>query len=103
MKLIAPLILILALSGALYQTREVWPEDDYKAFADDKTPGQSFGAYPSGAGRQLRADPSRDALQARSRVEGWMGAESQRGVQRAGGFQYGQGGAGRSGDNPMTV
>ena len=31
MKLLAPIVIILALSGALYKTQEVWPKADYDA------------------------------------------------------------------------
>ena len=36
MKLLAPIVLILALSGALYKTKEVWPKADYEAAKDAK-------------------------------------------------------------------
>jgi len=36
MKVLAPIVLILALSGALYKTKEVWPKADYDAAADAK-------------------------------------------------------------------
>ena len=36
MKLLAPIVLILALSGALYKTKEVWPKADYEAVAAGK-------------------------------------------------------------------
>jgi len=32
MHIVAPIVMILALSGALYKTQEVWPMDDYKLY-----------------------------------------------------------------------
>ena len=49
MKLLAPIVIILALSGALYKTQEVWPKADYDAAKDAKDAAASKPAAASGS------------------------------------------------------
>ena len=43
MKLLAPIVIIAALSGALYKTKEVWPKVDYDAAKSSKKPASASG------------------------------------------------------------
>ena len=44
MKLLAPIVIIAALSGALYKTKEVWPKVDYDAAKSSKKPASASSA-----------------------------------------------------------
>ena len=53
MHLIPGLVMLVAVSGALYKTREIWPKDEYDANHDGKkAKGGQGGYYAPGAGIQ---------------------------------------------------
>ena len=108
MYVLPPVVIVLALSGALYMFNEVWSTTDYDA--GDATQAQRF----------QRAYGTRAQLSAREKMQGrsvdpetgipapWMGAAQQgvgagSDVPRSGGFQYGSGGAGREPGNPLDT
>ena len=98
MYVLPPVVIVLAISGALYMFNEVWPQNEYEA-------GGAAQAFQRAYGTRAQLS-AREQMQGRSEdlpaVEEWMGA-AQGGAPRAGGFQYGSGGAGREPGNPFTV
>ena len=107
MYVLPPVVIVLALSGALYMFREGWSKADYDA-------GEAGGV----AQAFQRAYGTRAQLSAREQMQGrsvdpetgipapWMGAAHAGGggdVPRSGGFQYGSGGAGREPGNPLDT
>ena len=92
MKIVAPLILTLGLSFLLYSTKEVWPKSDYDgrvgaAVSQTRQRGARGPEYsmPGYTEEALDMDRSRQAA---------FGTQP---------FQYGKGGAGLTGKNPIDL
>ena len=56
MKVLAPLVIIFALSGALYQTKEVWPKVDYDAAKSAKGASASSASGPQPVRAQVASN-----------------------------------------------
>ena len=100
MYLLAPLVLTLALSGALYKTKEVWSQVQFKAQTEGAAQGYDaarFFAPP--VSRLFDKQGGGEAYSARERVTqlGWNPGDT-----HVGAFQYGYKGQGRSTTNPMA-
>ena len=91
MYLLAPLVLTLALSGALYKTKEVWSQVQFKA----QTEGAAEKYVPTGY-----TQSASEAFRGRERVNvlGWDPGEM-----HVGAFQYGYKGQGRTLETAMTA
>ena len=100
MYLLAPLVLTLALSGALYKTKEVWSQVQFKAQTEGTT--ESYAGYIQSAS---------EAFRGRERVNmlGWdpdvdkSGNPWNPGSMHVGSFQYGYKGQGRTLETAMTA
>ena len=84
MYLLAPLVLTLALSGALYKTKEVWSQVQFKAQTEGTT--ESYAGYIQSSGSGFGAP-------------GFWNP----GGMHVGAFQYGPKGQGRTLQNPMRA
>ena len=90
MKIVAPLILTLGLSFLLYSTTDVWPKSDY-----DGRIGAAVSQTRQRGGGVSAPQYTEEALDMyRSRQAAFGGAQQ---------FQYGKGGAGQSGGNPIDL
>ena len=101
MYLLAPLVLTLALSGALYKTKEVWSQVQFKGQTEGAAQGYDasrFFAPP--VSRLFDKQGGGEAYFARERVSqlGWNPGEM-----HVGAFQYGPKGQGRTLQNPMRA
>ena len=100
MYLLAPLVLTLALSGALYKTREVWSQAQFKGQTEGAAQGYDasrFFAPP--VSRLFDKQGGGEAYYARERVTalGWNPGEM-----HVGAFQYGYKGQGKTLETAMS-
>ena len=105
MYLLAPLVLTLALSGALYKTKEVWSQVQFKAQTEGTT--ERYAGYIQSAretyrGRErvnlLGFDPDAPSGSGFGAPGFWNP-----GGMHVGAFQYGPKGQGRTLQNPMRA
>ena len=96
MKILAPLVLTIGLSFALYNTKEVWPKQDYEARSQAMArgaPGTTF-VPPMGG------DPAREMLDRRF---GNVPQFAKDAGGHSGQFQYPAGDQGKTLDNPINI
>jgi hypothetical protein len=97
MHILPPVVLLLALSGALYKFVELWPENtSFQQFQQQWKTQAVMSARETLDARRMTENP-----EGGNPME-WMG-EASGGAERGRGFQYGSGGAGRSSSNPLQA
>ena len=97
MKIVAPLVLTVVLSFALYGTVEVFPKQEYDA---KEQAGGGPRAHTTFVPPQKGGDPAREML---DRLQGNVPQFAKDAGGHSGQFQYPAGGAGKEYSNPLDL